>query len=224
MKMRNKRVKQQDLLYRSPGRTLPAAGKKNTFLTQAPEPAPVVVPVFNKQQNRVVQNVLAHADQDTAEDLAIAMSLLGRYQKDKNFIKKEFLETKRKGELLNIAEEEVKQIKKENHKSTIDLNLTQAERHRNVEDKRKQRIERQSSNQRQLQYQQKSPSKHKDYSKKQTKQNGDLLVVMPETSKQRQPRQANLKVDKPQEDSSFQEDYAKVQQEIQEYKQTVIQQ
>jgi hypothetical protein len=142
MKMRNKRVKQQDLLYRSPGRTLPAAGKKNTFLTQAPEPAQVVVPVFNKQQNRVVQNVLAHADQDTAEDLAIAMSLLGRYQKDKNFIKKEFLETKRKGELLNIAEEEVKQIKKENLKSTIDLNLTQAERHRNVEDKRKQRIER----------------------------------------------------------------------------------
>ena len=124
MKMRNKRVKQQDLLYRSPGRTLPAAVKKNTFLTQAPEPAPVVVPVFNKQQNRVVQNVLAHADQDTAEDLAIAMSLLGRYQKDKNFIKKEFLETKRKGELLNIAEEEVKQIKKENLKSTIDLNLT----------------------------------------------------------------------------------------------------
>lgn len=102
----------------------------------------MVVPVFNKQQNRVVQNVLAHADQDTAEDLAIAMSLLGRYQKDKNFIKKEFLETKRKGELLNIAEEEVKQIKKENLKSTIDLNLTQAERHRNVEDKRKQRIER----------------------------------------------------------------------------------
>lgn len=142
MKMRNKRVKQQDLLYRSPGRTLPAAGKKNTFLTQAPEPAPVMVPVFNKQQNRVVQNVLAHADQDAAEDLAIAMNLLGRYQKDKNFIKKEFLETKRKGELLNIAEEEVKQIKKENLKSTIDLNLTQAERHRNVEDKRKQRIER----------------------------------------------------------------------------------
>lgn len=33
---------------------------------------------------------------------------------------------------------------------------------------------------------------------------------MPETSKQRQPRQVNLKVEKPQEDASFQEDYAKV--------------
>jgi len=85
---------------------------------------------------------MAHADQETAEDLVIAMSLLDRYQKDKNFIKKELKETKRKGELLNIAEEEVKQIKKENNKSAMDLNLTQAERHRAVEDKRKQRIER----------------------------------------------------------------------------------
>jgi hypothetical protein len=33
------------------------------------------------------------------------MSLLHKYKKDKNFIKKEFLETKRKGELLNIAED-----------------------------------------------------------------------------------------------------------------------
>jgi len=146
MKMRNKRVKQQDLLYHSPSKTLPAAAKNNTFLTQAPQPE--LKPVFNNQKNRIVQNVMAHADQETAEDLAIAMSLLGRYQKDKNFIKKELQETKRKGELLNIAEEEVKQIKKENHKSAMDVNLTQAERHRAVEDKRKQRIERQNSNQR----------------------------------------------------------------------------
>lgn len=124
MKMRNKRVKQQDLLYHSPSRMLPAAVKMKTFLTQSSEPTPVSsAPVFSKQQTKIVQNVMAHADQETAEDLAIAMSLLGKYQKDKNFIKKEFLETKRKGELLNIADEEVKQIKKENQKSGIDLNL-----------------------------------------------------------------------------------------------------
>jgi hypothetical protein len=60
--MRNKRVKQQDLLYISPSRTLPAAAKKSTFLTQAPEPTPVAAPVFSKQQNKLVQNVIAHAD------------------------------------------------------------------------------------------------------------------------------------------------------------------
>jgi hypothetical protein len=62
MRMRNKRVKQQDLLYISPSRTLPAAAKKSTFLTQAPEPTPVAAPVFSKQQNKLVQNVIAHAD------------------------------------------------------------------------------------------------------------------------------------------------------------------
>lgn len=48
-----------------------------------------------------MQQVVAKSDQSTAEDFEIALGLLGKYQKDKNFIRKEDEEFKRKRDLFS---------------------------------------------------------------------------------------------------------------------------
>ena len=63
------------------------------------------------------------------EDMQLAMSLLNRYQKDKNFIGREDKELKRKSELLNVRGEEEQ---KKPTKPTVDPALIHAERHKLV--------------------------------------------------------------------------------------------
>jgi len=76
------KVKQSDLLYHSPNKEK----RQPTFVTEA---AQSFKPSMSKDQKKLFQQVVAKSDQETAEDFEIALELLNRYKKDKNFIQKD---------------------------------------------------------------------------------------------------------------------------------------
>lgn len=86
-----------------------------------------------------MQKVVANSDQETTEDFQIALDLLNRYKKDKNFIQRDDEEFKKKNEMLSEV------VKSEPKGKVLNPALVQEERHREIQEKRKQRIERQSS-------------------------------------------------------------------------------
>jgi len=67
------------------------------------------------------------------------MEVLNRYQKDRNFLKKEANEIKQKGALI-MASEPVEAPKKKPQGPNINPLLLQEERHRIVQEKREQRL------------------------------------------------------------------------------------
>ena len=77
--------------------------QQNTFLTAAhiePIDADEVenpltyAQTLNKQQKKLYNEVITHGDQESAEDFQTAMSLLNKYQKDKDWIKKDVTKLK----------------------------------------------------------------------------------------------------------------------------------
>ncbi len=66
------KVKQSDLLYHSPIREK----RQPIFVTEA---AQTLKPSMSKDQKKLLQQVVAKSDQETAEDFEIALELLNRY-------------------------------------------------------------------------------------------------------------------------------------------------
>jgi hypothetical protein len=67
------------------------------------------------------------------------MEVLNRYQKDRNFLKKEANEIKQKGALI-MSSDPVEPPKKKQQGPNINPLLLQEERHRIVQEKREQRL------------------------------------------------------------------------------------
>ena len=75
---------------------------------------------------------------ETVEDFELAMEVLNRYQKDKNFLKKEHQELKHKSQL--VMSSDLNETKKKLSVAVINPLLVQEERHRLVQEKREQRL------------------------------------------------------------------------------------
>lgn len=76
--------------------------------------------------------MITKSDQQTAEDFELALGLLNKYQKDRNFIQKELDEVKRRKDLYSFPESLEVKPKGPN----LDPILIQEERHREVQEKR----------------------------------------------------------------------------------------
>ena len=55
---------------------------------------------LSKQQKKLFNDVVVHGDQEQAEDFQTAMSLLNKYQKDKDFFKKDVQKVKKEAEFV----------------------------------------------------------------------------------------------------------------------------
>ena len=76
------------------------------FIFEAPpviekkaQPAKDPMKNYTKYQKELHRRILASNDQETVEDFELAMEVLNRYQKDRNYLKKEANEIKQKGAL-----------------------------------------------------------------------------------------------------------------------------
>lgn len=79
-------------------------------------------------QQALHRQVLASGDQETVEDFEVAMEVFNRYQKDRNFLKREAEEIKHKGAL--IMNQDPPEAKKKGPQ--INPLILQEERHRAV--------------------------------------------------------------------------------------------
>ena len=76
--------------------------------------------------------MITKSDQQTAEDFELALGLLNKYQKDRNFLQKEVEDVKRRKDLYSFPESLETKPKGVN----LDPILIQEERHREVQEKR----------------------------------------------------------------------------------------
>jgi len=88
--------------------------------------------------------VVVTGDQETAEDFQMAMGLLNKYQKDKEFLKKDVTKIKKESAFLLQETDSAEEVKKNAPKPAkgklIDPSLTMNERHKAVQEMRERRL------------------------------------------------------------------------------------
>ena len=91
---------------------------------------------MNKQQKKLFDEVVISGDQETAEDFQTAMQLLNKYQKDKEFLKKDVTKIKKEAAFILQETDSAEETKKNSTKTAkgkpIDPSLTISERHKAV--------------------------------------------------------------------------------------------
>ena len=122
---------------------LPVENLVPEFKPRPPKPAWVKTEIKDKGVKKVQDKLIkdqgklrwiTFPDEETGEDMLIAFELLDKYKRDKSFLQKDLIKTKKKGELvLDIVETKPK--------TKIDPTLTQDERHRIIKEKREKRRE-----------------------------------------------------------------------------------